>query len=184
MRKSLVILLAGLACIMMIAAGCTSSSGTTPATTTAVTTAAATETATPSAPAAETTIVVTAEAANVTANVTTAAPVAAPSWTGTWNTSYVSSDKKPVMEVLTMNQTGSSVTGTYGKNSTGTINATVQESKLAGTWAESDLTGNYTGKFEFTLSADEKSFTGRWIDASENLSALANTTQTWDGVRV
>jgi hypothetical protein len=83
-----------------------------------------------------------------------------------------------------MNQTGSSVTGTYGRNSTGTINATVQESKLAGTWAESDLTGNYTGKFEFTLSADEKSFTGRWIDASEDLSALANTTQTWDGVRI
>jgi hypothetical protein len=83
-----------------------------------------------------------------------------------------------------MNQSGSSVTGTYGRNSTGTIDATVQESTLAGTWAESDPTGNYTGTFEFVLSADEKSFTGRWIDASEDLSALTNTTQTWDGIRV
>jgi len=76
------------------------------------------------------------------------------------------------------------VTGTYGKNSTGTIKATVQESKLAGTWSESDATGNYSGIFEFVRSADDKSFTGRWIDASEKSDALSNTTQTWNGVRI
>jgi hypothetical protein len=174
MRKSLVILLAGFACIMMIAAGCTSTSGTAPATTAATTPAATTAAAMPSAPVAEAT---TAAVANTTA----ATPL---SWSGSWNTSYTSPGNATVIEVLVINQAGSSVTGTYGRNSTGTINATVQESKLAGTWSESDAAGNYTGTFEFVRSADDKSFTGRWIDASEKSGALSNTTQTWNGVRI
>ncbi|MDD1687592.1 hypothetical protein, partial [Methanoregula sp.] len=170
-----VILLAGFVCIMMLAAGCTNTSGTTPATTTAATPAATTAAAIPSVPATEAT---TAAAAN-----TTAAPVTPLSWSGSWNTSYTS-DNATVIEVLVINQTGSSVTGTYGKNSTGAIKAIVQEKTLAGTWSESDATGNYTGIFEFVRSADDKSFTGRWIDVSEKPDALSNTTQTWNGVRI
>lgn len=83
-----------------------------------------------------------------------------------------------------MNQTGSSVTGTYGKNSTGMIAATAAENKLTGTWSESDPTGNYSGMFEFVQSADAKSFTGRWIDSTESADALAKSNLTWDGVRV
>jgi hypothetical protein len=171
MKKSLFILLAGLACIMMIAAGCTSTSGTAPATTPATTAAPAATTApaTPSAPAAEATIVVSSPA---------------PSWSGTWNTTYTSADSKPVTEVLVLNQTGSSVTGTYGKNSTGMIAATAAENKLTGNWSESDPTGNYSGMFAFVWSADEKSFTGRWIDANESVDSLAKSNLTWDGVRV
>lgn len=185
MRKSLVILLAGIACILMLAAGCTSTSGTTPATTTA-TPAATTAAAVPSVPATEAT---TAAAANTTAaqsapvNATTTAATPL-SWSGSWNTSYTSTDNATVIEVLVMNQTVSSVTGTYGRNSTGTITATVQDGKLAGTWAESDAAGKYTGIFEFVRSADDNSFTGRWIDASEKPDALSNTTQTWNGIRI
>jgi hypothetical protein len=171
MKKSLFILLAGLACIMMIAAGCTSTSGTAPATTPATTAApaATTSPATPTAPAAEATIVISAPA---------------PSWSGTWNTTYTSADHEPVTEVLVLNQTGSSVTGIYGKNSTGMIAATAAENKLTGNWSESDPTGNYSGLFEFVRAADEKSFTGRWIDSNESASSLAKSNLTWDGVRV
>lgn len=169
MKKSLLILLAGLACIMMIAAGCTNTSGTTPATTPATTAAATTVPATPAAPAAEATIVISAPA---------------PSWSGTWNTTYTSAGYEPVNETLVLNQTGSSVTGIYGKNSTGIITGTAAENKLTGNWSESDPTGNYSGMFAFVQSADAKSFTGRWIDSNESVDALAKSNMTWDGVRV
>jgi hypothetical protein len=83
-----------------------------------------------------------------------------------------------------MNQTGSSVTGIYGKNSTGRIAAAASENKMTGNWSESDPTGNYSGMFEFVRSADAKSFTGRWIDSNESAAALAKSNLTWDGVRV
>ena len=169
MKKSLVILLAGLACIMMIAAGCTNASGTAPATTPAAMIPATTAPATPAAPATE---------------ATTGVSVPAPSWSGTWNSTYTSSDHEPVSEVIVMNQTGSSVTGIYGKNSTGVITGTAAESTLTGNWSQSDPTGNYSGLFEFIQSADAKSFTGRWIDSNQSADALAKSNLTWDGVRI
>lgn len=170
MKKSLVIILASLACIMLIAAGCTSSSGSIPATTPAASTAAPM----PSAPAAAATTAIAPSAS---------APVAQP-WSGSWNTTYTSVDHEPVLEVLTMTQAGSSVTGTYGKTGTGAINATVQGSRIAGTWSESDNTGTYSGLFEFEQAADQKSFTGKWASTTDGAGALKNTTQTWNGVRV
>jgi len=147
MKKSLVIL-AGFACIMMIAAGCTSTPGTAPATTPAAT-----------------------------------APVSAnESWSGTWNTSYSSTEYGYVVERLTLAQTGSSVTGTYNDGN-GTVNATVQGNKLAGTWSDSNETAEFAGLFEFVLAADGSSFTGKWVSASESPDAIKNTTQTWNGVR-
>lgn len=162
MKKSFVLILAGLVCIMMIAAGCTGTSGTPPATPT-VTTATATT-------------VVPTEA-------TTAPAPAVSSWSGTWNTSYSSVDYGQVIEVLSLTQVGSSVTGTYS-NGNGTVNATIQENRLAGTWSESDDTGDYAGLFEFTLSADKDSFTGKWVSAPEGPDAVANSTETWNGVRI
>jgi len=163
MKKSLVILLTVIACILLIAAGCTSTSGTAAATTPATTAAATTAPATPAAPAAEATVVVSAPA---------------PSWSGSWNTTYTSSDREPVTEVLVLNQTGSSVIGTYGKNSTGMITGTAAENKLVGNWSESDPIGNYSGMFAFVWSADAKSFTGRWIDSNESADSLAKSNMT------
>jgi len=86
-------------------------------------------------------------------------------------------------DVITLTQNGSSVTGTCDKNSL-VLNATVQAGKLAGTWADVDHDGTTSGFFEFEQSADEKSFTGRWVSTSEGAEALKNTTQFWNGVRV
>ena len=175
MRRSLCILMAGLACMMMIAAGCTGTSTATPASTTV--SPGATTAATPGATTAP-------AAATPAAETTTAAPATNLSWTGSWNTTYTSSEGKQVIEILKMNQTGSAVTGSYGRNNTGVIDATLKENLLTGTWSESDPTGNYTGMFEFAMAADEKSFAGHWIDATEKPETLKTTNLTWDGVRI
>lgn len=168
MKKSLPIILAGLICIMMMAAGCTSTPGTTRVTTTP---AAATAVVTPSTPSTPGTVA------------TTATPFTNLSWSGTWNTTYSSADEGGVVEVLSLTQDGSSVNGTYNKGN-GSVNATGKGARLTGSWSDSDKDGNYTGLFEFVRSADDKSFTGRWVSASEGEKALGNTTQTWNGFRV
>lgn len=167
MKKTIVIILAGIICGMLIAAGCTSTSGTTPATTTS--TAPATPTAT-----AEPSLTV----------ITTAAPATeVPSWTGTWNTTYCMAGSADVIEALTLNQSGSSVTGTYG-TSNYPVTGTVQEGTITGTWNETDKTGTYSGFFVFEKSSDGKSFSGRWVYTSEGADALKNTTQCWNGTRI
>jgi len=154
MRKLLVLIFAGIICAMLLAAGCTSSPATTPATQSATTT---------TAPA-----------------VTTAAPA---SWNGTWNTNYSSPGSSDVIEMLTLTQTGSSVTGSYGHGN-GTIIAIVQDGKITGTWNETDDTGVYAGFFVFEKADDDKSFKGLWVDTADGKDALKNTTQYWNGVRV
>jgi hypothetical protein len=159
MKKSLVIILAGIVFVTLIAAGCTNAPGLTP-----VTPAATTVVPTP------------------TLQVTTATP--APQsllWSGTWNTTYGSKDMEPVTEVLTLKESGSTVTGTYHAGK-GTINATVQGGTLTGTWYDSDTSGTYSGFFVFKQSVGEKSFTGRWVSTAEGADALINTTQFWNGV--
>jgi hypothetical protein len=157
MKQSLVLILAGIICLMLIAAGCTNNAGTVPATPAAATAAPAETTNTVAVPAA-------------------------PSWTGTWNTSYSVKEYGHVSELITLTQSGSSVTGAY-HFSNGTINATVQGDTLAGTWADSDSNGTYSGFFEYSRSADD-TFTGRWVATAEGAAALKNTTQTWNGFRV
>jgi hypothetical protein len=154
MRKLLVLIFTGIVCAMLLAAGCTSSPAATPA---------ATE-------------------LNSTAVTTTAAPAPA-SWNGTWNTSYGSPGTSDVIEMLTLTQAGSSVTGSYGHGN-GTIIAIVQDSTLAGTWNETDHTGVYAGFFVFEKAADDRSFKGLWVNTSEGKEALKNTTQYWNGFRV
>ncbi len=162
MKHSTVFILAGLACILVLAAGCTSTPGTTPAvTTTAATTA------------------VTAVPTTATAAPTTAAPVL--NWTGTWNTTYTE-EGNVTFEKYVMKQTGSSVTGkgNYG-TSNDTISGTVNGSRLIGNWSDVSPQEAYNGTFEFVLSADKNAFTGKWANAGENLT---KSNETWNGIRV
>lgn len=155
MKKSLALILAGLVCLLLIAAGCTSPSGTNPATTPAATTAT---------PAAAATI----------ATASTAAP-----WSGTWNTLF-NSGHELVGGTLILIQTGSSVTGIQNN---GTFNATLQGNTLTGTWNDRPGFGNATGVFRLVLSEDANSFAGTWAPASEGTAALENTTRTWSGTK-
>jgi len=141
MKLSITMILAGLACILVLAAGCTS---------------------TPSTPAVTTTIPTTA----ATAVPTTAAPVL--SWTGTWNTTWTE-DADETIEVIHMTQTGSAVTGRYEVGN-GTISGTVDGSRFTGLWAEDEGQEVYNGTFELLMSADKHSFTGRWANTGEDLA--------------
>lgn len=184
MKKSPAIILAGLVCLMLIAAGCTSSSGTTPATTPSGTTVAPMQ----SAPAV----------ARTTTTTSTAMP-----WSGTWATTYNFGETGLFVEVFSITQTGSSVTGTYNSgdecegtvnntadktiftgNCYGTINGTADGNNLTGIWSDTDNTGTYTGWFTFDLSENGRSFHGHWVDEVEGVGALKNTTQFWNGVKV
>ena len=177
MKKSIGILFAGIIFVMLIAAGCTSPASTTPATPAA--TPAATQVATTAAPEATTAAPAVNETAAPAANATVAEPA---SWNGTWNTSYSVKDSADMIEILTLTQNGSSVTGSYSHGN-GTIVATAKDSKITGTWKNSDDTGVYSGFFVFEKSADDKSFKGIWINTAEGEAALQNTTQYWNGVR-
>lgn len=188
MKKTIGILFAGIVFVMLIAAGCTSPAASTPAT------AAATPVATPvatTAAAADMTAAATAApeattaapAANETAapavNATNAEPA---SWNGIWNTSYSVKDSADMIEILTLTQNGSAVTGSYSHGN-GTVVATAKDSIITGTWKNSDDTGAYSGFFVFEKSADDKSFKGLWVNTAEGEAALQNTTQYWNGVR-
>jgi hypothetical protein len=178
MKKFFVIILAGLVCTMLLVAGCTSSSGTTPAATPA--TPAATPAGTPGATTVATTTA--AEPVLPAANTTASPAPETKSWTGTWNTTYSMAGSPDIIEKLVLNQSGSSVTGFYGKGNY-PITGTVREGTITGTWNETDTTGAYSGFFVFTTSADGRSFEGRWVYTSEGAGAMKNTTQLWNGVR-
>ncbi|MCK9580820.1 MAG: hypothetical protein M0Q92_10285 [Methanoregula sp.] len=165
MKKSLVLILAGILCVMLAASGCTGSS---PATS-----------ATPAATSA-------APAESVTKETAAAIPAPeAPSWAGTWNSTWLEKDGNKTISVLTLTQAGPEVSGNYRftypeeGTYTGSLNATVQGSTLTGTYAESD---DDVGFFVFELSENKNSFTGRWVHA-ENKSELAGSTLSWNGVR-
>lgn len=161
MKKTALLLLASLACILVIVAGCTSTTGPAPETTAAPTTAA------------------------VTLPVTAAPSPADPDnpWSGTWNTTLRSSDGVVDFTIVLLEQTGNSATGLYD-DGLGTITATVQGDTLSGTWTEDDGTDDNTGPLEFVLSADKNSFSGRRASARDGPDALSTSTEFWNGVRV
>ena len=159
------IILAGILCIMLMAAGCTSvppATTTTPASTAAV--------PAPSLPAGTTPV--------------TPAPEA-PSWSGTWNSTWLEKDGNLTVSLMTLSQAGPEVSGNYSYTYpnvgtfTGSLNATTMGNTLAGTYSESD---NDVGFFVFELSENKNSFTGRWVHAA-NRSSLDNSTLSWNGVR-
>lgn len=108
------------------------------------------------------------------------------SWSGVWNTTWLGTDGNLTLSSISMTQTGSVVSGIYnytvpGKGAyNGSLTAAVNGNKIAGNYSESD---NDTGVFEFELSADQNSFTGRWAHTSAGAGALNNSTLYWNGVR-
>ena len=171
MKKSLVLILAGILCVMLAASGCT---GSAPVNTPTTTPAPAATTAVPES---------TAAATSTATPVTTAAEAA--SWAGTWNSTWLEKDGNRTVSLMNLTQDGPEVSGNYRYtyigvgNFTGSLNATVKGNTLDGTYAESD---DDTGFFIFELSDNKTSFTGRWVHA-ENQSELAGSTLFWNGIR-
>ena len=184
MKKSVALILAGLVCVMGILAGCTNSVGPAAATPPSGTIVA------PESPApADTRTPATASADTP--------------WSGTWATTYNYGETGLFVEVFSLTQTGSLVTGSYSSgdecegtvnatageipftgNCYGTINGTADGNRLNGMWVDTDKTGTYTGWFTFELSENGRSFRGFWVDEPEGVEALKNTTQFWNGVKV
>ncbi len=180
MKKSPALILTGLVCILLIIAGCMSSSDATSGTTQPGTNIAPLPDAQPIATASTDT-----------------------PWSGTWATTYNYGETGLFVEVFSLTQTGSLVTGTYSSgdecefipdttgdetnftgNCYGTINGTLDGNTLTGIWVDTDKTGTYTGWFTFELSENGRVFQGYWADESEGFEALKNTTQFWNGVKV
>ncbi len=165
MKPSLSLTLAGILCVMLIAAGCTG---------------------TPNANTAQPAATTAAPVTTTEAAVATATTSPAVSWSGTWNTTWLERDGNRTVSVMTFKQAATDVTGNYSYTYpdvgtfTGTFNATVQDNTLTGTYAESD---DDVGLFVFVLSQDGNAFTGRWVHAPSNMSALHNSTLFWNGVR-
>ena len=156
MKKTILsFIMAGLVCCLMICAGCTGTPA--PNTTTTQTSAA-----TPAGTATQTT--------------TTAASTA---WAGTWNTTWIEDDEN-LSPLMNLQQTGSTVSGTF-EGSNATISGTVIGTTLTGTLTKFNGTEEFTGSYEFTLSPDLNSFTGKWAFTPQE---LASSTYFWNGTRV
>ncbi len=93
------------------------------------------------------------------------------SWTGNWNTYFGN---------MSLVQTGDEVAGTYEADG-GKINGTVIGNRLVGNWSEAPeyAPPGQAGNIEFNLSADCRSFSGRWKYGSEG-----NWSENWSGTRV
>ena len=85
-------------------------------------------------------------------------------WSGRWKTNWAG---------MSLSQTGSQVSGTYGLMGE-RITGTVSGNTLIGTWSDKPSYSPPTdaGDVEFTMAADCNSFTGRWRYGSEG---------DWDG---
>lgn len=93
------------------------------------------------------------------------------SWAGEWSSNWGK---------MVLTQSGNSVTGTYTHDS-GKFIGVVSDNKLIGTWSEASsyLPPNDAGDVEFGMSADGKSFTGKWrYGTTGNYSSTA-----WTGTR-
>jgi hypothetical protein len=85
-------------------------------------------------------------------------------WNGRWKTNYAG---------LTLIQTGSQVTGTYGFMGE-SMEGTVSGNTFKGTWKNPSYNASTnTGDMELTMAADYNSFTGRWRFGFEG---------DWDGI--
>src|SRR5207248_8872260 len=75
-------------------------------------------------------------------------------WTGRWKTNY---------GLMVLHQTGKHVTGTYTWKK-GRVVGTVSGKTLTGTWSQKPTYQGTSdsGPFVFTMSANGKSFTGKW----------------------
>lgn len=150
-KTTTIFILAGLVCALMICAGCTS----TPATNN-------TTTKTSAATTVPTTIAASTQA-----------------WAGTWNTTWTEKGESS-SSISHFVQNGSAVMGLSTADN-GTFNGTVSGNRLVGNWTGINGTESHEGPFEFVLSADNTSFTGRWAYTA---GELASNPESWNGVRV
>lgn len=83
-------------------------------------------------------------------------------WSGTWSSDWGN---------LVLTQKGNTVTGSYSHDS-GKIQGTVSGNTLIGTWSESPTYKgpNDAGPFNWTISADGKSFKGTWSYSGKSSS--------------
>lgn len=90
-------------------------------------------------------------------------------WQGEWQTKY---------GWIKFVQNGDKVTATY-EHDKGKLEGTIKGKVLSGTWSEAPtyLPPKDGGIFEFVMSADGKSFTGRWKDGN-----TGDWQTGWDGV--
>jgi len=81
------------------------------------------------------------------------------SWTGEWDSNWGK---------MILTQNGTSITGTYTHDN-GRISGTISGNVFTGTWSESPSYSppSDAGDMELTMSADGKSFTGKWRYGSE-----------------
>ena len=115
----------------------------------------------------------------------TTAPVGSDPWSGTWNTGASTPVAYQTIGVLTMSQTGSSVTGTFSNQDRGkgTITGSVTGNVLSGTWTMSYPGESDSGSFKFVMSDDNNSFTGTWVSATDKANTLSTTSDFWNGMR-
>ena len=159
MKKELILTLVGFLCILVLAAGCTTS-GTNPA----VASAPATTIATPSS------------ALPATATVT------GPTWSGTWDSTFDGDSSHHVMILVQTNET---VTGTYAYQE-GRISGTVQGTHLIGKWFENGgvEADRESGPIDWVLSSDAKSFEGTWAYGEDGPDAMTDSPGIWTGTRI
>jgi hypothetical protein len=93
-------------------------------------------------------------------------------WTGKWESAQ--------WGTMELTQTGNSVTGIYSWDE-GRIDGTVSGNVLRGTWSEAPSYAplDDAGDFEFALSSDGNSFTGKWRYGSSG-----DWEGDWNGERV
>jgi hypothetical protein len=109
----------------------------------------------------------TIPATAATAAATTPVSALSGSFSGDWTTTYGQ---------MSLVQSGNTVTGTYNYNGKiSTIAGTMSGNVLSGTWTEPDRYGD----FQFILSADGKSYSGKW-----RYRGSSDWTGTWTGTRV
>lgn len=136
MKKSLVLIMAGILCVMLVATGCTSPSPTITATPAATTVAPAPQ-----------------------------PPSWSGTWNSTWLERDGNLTVSVLTLTQTGQEVSGGYRYTYPEEGTftGSLNATVQGNTLAGMYSESD---NDVGFFVFELSENKNSFTGRWVHAA------------------
>lgn len=79
-------------------------------------------------------------------------------WTGEWQTNWGK---------MILKQSGNTITGSYGNNG-GKIQATMQDTKIVGTWMVGPTyrPPEHAGELELTVDTDGNSFTGKWRNGS------------------
>ena len=96
-------------------------------------------------------------------------------WAGQWQSTWGS---------VSITQNGNNISGTY-EHDNGRIVGTVIGNKIVGTWSEGPTftAPNDAGEFEFTLSTDGNSFSGRWRYGSSGAWQQKEWTGTRAGIR-